>query len=125
MNLLPNLLIVEDSPSELELMSSYLINSGYNILKASDAEEALRIILDQKPDIIITDVVMPGINGFELCRLLRKNPFTKNSVIVICSSKNLNIDRLWGMKQGADAYITKPYTRERLLNVIQSLAEKN
>jgi two-component system, chemotaxis family, response regulator PixH len=117
------ILLVEDSPSELELMSYYLANSGYSVIKASDGKKALEIALIEKPDVIVTDVVMPEMSGFELCRKLKKNPETNNLTIIICSSKNLEIDRLWGIKQGASAYITKPYTREHLLNVIQSLVE--
>lgn len=119
--LLGTILIVEDSPSELELMSHYLQESGYNVIQATGAKEALEKALLQQPDVIVTDVVMPGVSGFELCRYLKKNPGTEKVPIVICSSKNLEIDRLWGMRQGADAYLTKPYTREQLLRVIKSV----
>ncbi|MBH8565069.1 response regulator [Nostoc sp. CENA67] len=119
--LVGTILIVEDSPSELELMSHYLKESGYNVIKASGAKEALEKALLQEPDAIVTDVVMPGMSGFELCRSLKKNPATQKLPIVICSSKNLEIDRLWAMKQGADVYITKPYTREQLLRAIKSV----
>ncbi|MBE9051949.1 response regulator [Nostocales cyanobacterium LEGE 11386] len=115
------ILIVEDSPSELELMSYYLKESGCNVIKATGAKEALEQAMSQKPDVIITDVVMPGMSGFELCRSLKKNPATQKVPIVICSSKNQEIDRLWAMKQGADVYITKPYTREQLLRAIKSV----
>ena len=121
LTLVGTILIVEDSPSELELMSHYLKESGYNVIKASGAKEALEKALLQKPDAIVTDVVMPGMSGFELCRSLKKNPATQKVPIVICSSKNLEIDRLWAMKQGADVYITKPYTREQLLRAIKSV----
>ena len=121
----PTLLIVEDSPSELELMSYYLADSGYKIIKATGAREAFEMALTEKPNIIVTDVVMPGMSGFELCRLLRKNPATQGLGIIICSSKRLEIDRLWGMRQGANAYITKPYTRDELLKVIKSLSGNN
>jgi chemotaxis family two-component system response regulator PixH len=119
--LLGTILIVEDSPSELELMSHYLQESGYNVIQATGAKEALEKALLQQPDVIVTDVVMPGVSGFELCRYLKRNPVTKKVPIVICSSKNLEIDRLWGMRQGADAYLTKPYTRDQLLRVIKSV----
>jgi two-component system, chemotaxis family, response regulator PixH len=119
--LLGTILIVEDSPSELELMSHYLQESGYNVIQATGAKEALEKALLQQPDVIVTDVVMPGVSGFELCRALKKNPITEKVPIVICSSKNLEIDRLWGMRQGADAYLTKPYTRDQLLRVIKSV----
>ncbi len=119
--LLGTILIVEDSPSELELMSHYLKESGYNVIKATGAKEALEKAASQKPDVIVTDVVMPEMSGFELCRSLRKNPITEKVPIVICSSKNQEIDRFWAMKQGADAYITKPYTRDHLLHIIKSV----
>jgi two-component system, chemotaxis family, response regulator PixH len=119
--LLGTILIVEDSPSELELMSHYLKESGYNVIKATGAKEALEKAASQKPDVIVTDVVMPEMSGFELCRSLRRNPITEKVPIVICSSKNQDIDRFWAMRQGADAYITKPYTRDHLLNTIKSV----
>ena len=119
--LVGKILIVEDSPSELELMSHYLQDSGYNVIKAAGAKEAMEKAVSENPDVIVTDVVMPGISGFELCRSLKKNPITEKVPIVICSSKNLEIDRLWAMKQGANAYITKPYTREHLLGTIKSV----
>jgi two-component system, chemotaxis family, response regulator PixH len=119
--LVGKILIVEDSPSELELMSRYLQESGYDVIKAAGAKEAIEKALLEKPDVIVTDVVMPGMSGFELCRSLKKHPITEKLPIVICSSKNQEIDRLWAMKQGADAYITKPYTRENLLRTIKSV----
>jgi len=119
--LVGKILIVEDSPSELELMSHYLQESGYDVIKAAGAKEAIEKALLENPDVIVTDVVMPGMSGFELCRSLKKHPLTEKLPIVICSSKNQEIDRLWAMKQGADAYITKPYTRENLLRTIKSV----
>jgi twitching motility two-component system response regulator PilH len=116
------ILIVEDSMTEMELMSRYLNESGYNVIKASNAKEALEKAVELKPDVIVTDVVMPEMSGFELCRHLKKHPVTEKVPIIICSNKNQEIDRLWGMKQGADAYITKPYTREQLLRAIKSVA---
>ncbi|BAY27475.1 response regulator receiver, CheY [Calothrix sp. NIES-2100] len=121
LTLIVTILIVEDSPSELQLMSYYLTESGYNVILATGAKEALEKALLQKPDVIVTDVVMPGMSGFELCRYLKKNPVTATVPIVICSSKNQEIDRLWAMRQGADAYLTKPYTREQLIRAIRSL----
>lgn len=116
------ILIVEDTLSELELMSHYLRESGYNVINALGAKEALNKVMESKPDVIVTDVVMPGMSGFELCRRLKTNPSTEKIPIVICSSKNQEIDRLWGMKQGADAYLVKPFTREQILRAIKSVA---
>ncbi|PAX59490.1 response regulator transcription factor [Brunnivagina elsteri] len=120
--LLSTILIVEDSPSELELMSHYLKESGFNVIKANGAKEALEKAMEQKLDFVVTDVVMPGMSGFELCRALKRNPATEKVPIVVCSSKNQEIDRLWAMRQGADAYITKPYTRDQLVRAIKSLS---
>ena len=122
LTLLGTILVVEDSPSELELISHFLNQSGYKVIKATGGTEALKKLESEKPDAIITDVVMPGMSGFELCRSLKKNPETQKVPIVICSSKNQEIDRLWAMRQGADAYVTKPYTREELLRAIKSVA---
>jgi twitching motility two-component system response regulator PilH len=122
LTLLGTILVVEDSPSELELISHFLNESGYKVIKATGGTEALKKLELEKPDAIITDVVMPGMSGFELCRSLKKNPETQKLPIVICSSKNQEIDRLWAMRQGADAYVTKPYTREELLRAIKSVA---
>ncbi|BAZ38384.1 two-component system, regulatory protein [Calothrix sp. NIES-4101] len=119
--LLGKIAIVEDSPSELELMSHYLDGTGYEIFKARNAKDAVKIILAETPDIVITDVVMPEMSGFELCLLLRKNPLTKDILIIICTSKNQKIDRFWGIRQGANIYLTKPYTREQLIDAIASL----
>jgi twitching motility two-component system response regulator PilH len=116
------ILIVEDTPSEMELMSHYLRESGYSVISAETAKEALDKAIAQTPDVIVTDVVMPGMSGFELCRTLRKHPATERVPIVICSSKGQEIDRLWGMKQGADAYITKPFTREQLVRAVKSVS---
>lgn len=119
--LMGTILVVEDTPSEMELMSHYLRESGYSVISAVTAKEALAKAVELRPDVIITDVVMPGMSGFELCRSLKKNPVTERVPIVICTSKNQEIDRLWGMKQGADAYITKPFTREQLVRVVKSV----
>ena len=119
--LMGTILVVEDTLSEMELMNHYLRESGYSVINAVSAKEAFTLAIEKKPDVILTDIVMPGMSGFELCRNLKKHPATENVPIVICTSKNQEIDRLWGMKQGADAYITKPFTREQLIRAIKSV----
>ncbi|MEM7065290.1 MAG: response regulator [Cyanobacteria bacterium P01_B01_bin.77] len=114
-------LIVEDTPSERELISHYLQEEGYSVIHAVTAKEGLDKAIASQPSVIVTDVVMPGMSGFELCRSLKRVPETAEVPVVICSSKNQAIDRLWGMRQGADAYITKPFNREELLKVIKSV----
>ncbi|MFE4105408.1 response regulator transcription factor [Almyronema epifaneia] len=115
------ILIVEDTPSEMELMSHYLRDSGYTVVGAVTAQEAIEKAIALKPAVIVTDVVMPGMSGFELCRRLKKTPETAKIPVVICSSKDQEIDRLWGLKQGADAYITKPFTQEQLIRAVKSV----
>lgn len=122
MTLMGTILIVEDTLSEMELISHYLRESGYSVISAVSAREALGIAIEKRPDVIVTDIVMPGMSGFELCRNLKKNPVTERVPVIICTSKNQEIDRLWGMKQGADAYVTKPFTREQLVRAIKSVA---
>lgn len=112
-------LLVEDNPSQMELMDTYLRESGHIVIRLSEPKSAFNKVIEQKPDVVITDVVMPGMSGFELCRQLKNNAATANVPIVICSSKDQEIDRLWGMRQGAAAYLTKPFSREQLLRTIQ------
>lgn len=114
-------LVVDDGPAELELMCRYLRDGGYTVISTTDAKDALAKAESQKPDIVVTDVVMPGMSGFELCRSIKKNEATQKLPVVICTSKNQDLDKLWGKKQGADAYITKPFTREDLLQAVQSV----
>jgi two-component system, chemotaxis family, response regulator PixH len=107
-------LLIEDNPSQMELMQTYLREGGHTVICVTNPKEGVNKAVEHKPDLIITDVVMPGMSGFELCRRLKQNAATVKIPVVICSSKNQEIDRLWGMKQGADAYLTKPFTREQL-----------
>lgn len=116
------ILVVEDTPSEQELISNFLQESGYLVIKANNGKEAIDKTLAQKPDVVVTDVVMPGMNGFELCRSLKKNPSTQNLPVIACTSKNQELDRLWGMKQGVDVYVTKPFTKEEILRAVRSVA---
>ncbi len=114
-------LVVEDAPSEMKLMSHYLQAEGFSVISAITGKEGLDKAIAQKPDVIVTDVVMPGISGFELCRKLKHTPETKEVPVVICSSKGQTIDRMWGMKQGAKAYLTKPYTRDELVEAVRTV----
>lgn len=113
-------LVVEDTPSEMELISHYLRENGYSVVNAINAKDALNRIEEYHPDLIITDVVMPGMSGFELCRNLKKNAGTATIPIIVCSSKNQEIDRVWAMRQGAAAYVIKPFSRDDLLAAVRS-----
>jgi twitching motility two-component system response regulator PilH len=115
-------LVVEDTMSEQQLITLYLQEAGYKVINANNGKDALSKVTDQKPDVVVTDVVMPGMNGFELCRNLKKNPETQKLPVIACTSKNQELDRLWGMKQGVDVYVTKPFTREEIVRAIRSVA---
>ncbi|MEH2462192.1 response regulator transcription factor [Nostoc sp.] len=117
------ILVVEDAPSQLELINSFLRENGYMVIKAYDAKDGMSKAITHRLNAIITDVVMPEISGFEFCRQLKRNPATQKLPIIICSSKNQPIDRIWGMRQGADVYLTKPFTKQQLLNALKSLVE--
>lgn len=119
------ILLVEDSLREWKMISHYLGDWGYKIIKASSAKEALEMALEEKPDAIVTNVMMPGMSGFELCRFLKINLTNQKVPIVVCSNKNQAVHHLWARKQGADVYLTKPYTPEDLLSAIQSATEWN
>lgn len=112
-------LVVDDAISELELISKYLRQSGYTVIVATDAKEALNKAVEHKPDAVITDLVMPGMSGLELCRNLKDNPVTEKMPIVACTSKNQEIDRLWAMKQGVNVYVTKPFSKDQLLSAVK------
>lgn len=114
------ILVVDDSPAELELMCRYLKEAGYLVVSTNNAKDAMTKAETQKPDLVVTDVVMPEMSGFELCRSLKKNEATQELPVLICTSKNQDLDKLWGRKQGADAYVTKPYTREDFLKAVQT-----
>jgi len=114
-------LIVEDVASERELMSHYLRQEGYSVIGAMTGTEGLDRAVALQPDVIVTDIVMPGISGFELCRKLKSLPETQAVPVIMCSSKGQTIDRMWGKRQGADAYLTKPYTKEQLIEAIKTV----
>lgn len=112
-------LVVDDSISELELISRYLTQSGHTVIVATDAKEALSKAIAHKPDAIVTDLVMPGMSGLELCRSLKDNPETQKLPVVACTSKTQDIDKFWAMKQGINVYVTKPFTQAQIANAVQ------
>lgn len=102
-------LVVEDSVTQREMITDLLKGSGLDVTVASDGVEALEQIEGHSPDLVVLDIVMPRMNGYEVCRQIKANPKTQNIPVVMCSSKGEEFDRYWGMKQGADAYIAKPF----------------
>lgn len=114
-------LIVDDSKTELMFLSKLLQKNGLSVRTAEDADEALRRLAEEMPDLILMDVVMPGQNGFQLTRSISRTPEYAGIPIIICSSKSLETDRVWGLRQGARDYITKPVDSAELLSKIKAL----
>jgi len=118
------ILIVDDSPTERYYLSDILVRNGYQVTTAESGEEALSKIKDNKPELILMDVVMPGANGFQVTRSIARDPELKDVPIIICSSKNQETDRIWGMRQGAKDYLVKPVDAAELLSRIAALGER-
>jgi len=114
-------LVVEDSLTDLQVLTHCLQQGGLNVLTANTGEEALAKISSQKPDVIILDVVLPGSSGFEVCRELKGAAETRNIPVVICTTKGGQMDKFWGMKQGADAYLAKPVDQEEFVRTVKGL----
>ena len=113
-------LIVDDSPTEQHVMSRVLEKHGIETLVASDGEEAIAIAEQNLPDLILMDVVMPGMNGFQATRRLTRNPLTAEIPVVMITSKDQESDRVWGLRQGAVEYLTKPVEDSELLAAVRS-----
>lgn len=114
-------LVVDDIPSEQELICRVLQDAGMQVVRANDGEEAIAHIQEDPPDLVILDVVMPRMNGFEVVREVRDNEKTKHLPIIFCTQKNTDIDKVWGMDLGADAYVTKPFDPKQLIDIVQRL----
>lgn len=114
-------LVVEDSPPQREMITALLQDSGLSVTSANDGVEALEQIAGSRPDIVVLDVVMPRMNGYELCRRLKSDPKTQEVPVIMCSTKGEEFDRYWGMKQGADAYIAKPFQPQELVGTVKQL----
>ena len=114
-----NVLVVDDEPHILNLVRMTLDDERFDVHGAQSAHEALQLVKDAPPDIIILDLMMPGINGYELCQAFRENPHTKEVPIVILSAKSQMSDKLHAIDVGADDYITKPFDPMELLRRIK------
>ena len=114
-------LIVDDSKTELMFLTDLLQRNGMTVRTAQSADDAFKRLTEEKPDLILMDVVMPGQNGFQLTRAINRTPEYTEIPIIMCTSKNLETDRVWGMRQGARDYITKPVNESELLTKIKAL----
>jgi chemotaxis family two-component system response regulator PixH len=114
-------LVVDDSATERAIIADCLQGVGIDVFVALSGEEALAKIQQDSPDLIVLDVVLPGRSGFEICRELKSSAHTNKIPIILCSIKGTDIDKFWGMKQGADAYLLKPIDLEELIGKIKEL----
>jgi len=115
------ILVVDDSKTELHHLSELLHKRGYTVRTAASGEEAMRKLAEEKPDLILMDVVMPGQNGFQLTRAITRDPRFADVPVIMCTSKNQETDRVWGMRQGAKDYIVKPVQADELIAKIRQL----
>lgn len=111
-------LVVDDSPTELRLMTTALSRQGYAVETAIDGEEALTKAVAIQPDLVLLDIILPKKNGYQVCRQLKTSPDTSHLHVVLVSSKSQDSDRYWGLRQGADNYLSKPFSDEELLGVV-------
>ncbi len=114
------ILVVDDSKTELHHLSELLSKRGYAVRTAENGEEALRRLSEDKPDLILMDVVMPGQNGFQLTRAITRDPKFADVPVIMCTSKNQETDRVWGMRQGARDDIVKPVNGDELFAKIKA-----
>ena len=113
-------LIVDDSPTEIHILSKTLQNDGHEVIVASDGEEGIEKAKSELPDLILMDVVMPGLNGFQATRKIHRNASTKDIPIIIVTTKDQDTDREWGMRQGASDYLVKPVDTGALSSKVKS-----
>jgi twitching motility two-component system response regulator PilH len=115
------ILVVDDSPTERQYYCELLAKHGYSVIAAETGEEALAKAKTEQPDLILMDIIMPGINGFQATRALTQDAATKHIPVIVCTSKKQETDKIWGMRQGARDYLTKPVSEQTLISRIQAL----
>ena len=114
-------LVVDDSWTELTMIATPLRNSGFEVVTAVDGDEAVEKVFKERPQCIVLDVVLPKQSGFQLCRKLKSSELSRHIPIILLTSKNTPLDRYWGLRQGADLYMTKPFNEEELVANVRRL----
>ena len=115
------ILVVDDSPTETEAFRAVLEKNGHEVLNAENGADGVAVARQELPDLVLMDIVMPGLNGFQATRQLTRSPETKNIPVVIVTTKDQETDRVWGKRQGASGYLVKPVSESRLLSEINAL----
>jgi twitching motility two-component system response regulator PilH len=116
------ILIVDDSPSDRQYLLENLSPHGYQCITAENGTDAIAKAQVEMPDLILMDVIMPGTNGYEATRAITRNEATRNIPVIMCTAKDQSTDRLWGLRQGAKDYVTKPIDHHALIQKIKALA---
>lgn len=116
-----NVLVVDDSATDTHLLSEMLKKHGFSVLTATSGEDAIDTAKKEKPDLILMDIVMPGMSGFEATRVISKDSGTASIPVIICSTKGQETDKAWGLRQGAKDYLVKPITEKALMDKIKGL----
>jgi len=114
-------LIVDDSPTEMQLLTNIMEEHGYDVITAENGEEGVAMAKSSQPDVILMDVVMPGMNGFQATRQISKSEETAHIPVIIITTKDQETDRIWGLRQGAKDFLTKPVQEGKLLTTVRSL----
>jgi twitching motility two-component system response regulator PilH len=114
-------LIVDDSPTETYKMSTILSKHGYEVITAESGEDGVSVAKQQLPDVVLMDIVMPGLNGFQATRQLSRDSATRHIPVIIVTTKDQETDRVWGERQGAKGYLTKPVDGKLLVQTIEDV----
>lgn len=115
------ILIVDDSPTDARVLSTMLERNGFQVLTAANADEGIARARAERPDLILMDVIMPGTNGFQATRALSRDPQTSSIPVVIVTTKSMETDRIWGLRQGAKDFVSKPPNEKDLVQRIKGL----
>lgn len=114
-------LIVDDSPTEMFTLKSMLEAKGFEVLEAENGADGVAVAREELPDVVLMDIVMPGLNGFQATRQLTKDPKTQHIPVIIVTTKDQETDKVWGQRQGAKGYLVKPVTEDQLAQTIESV----
>ena len=115
------ILVVDDSPTERHVLTEALRQAGYHVVTATSGEQAIDTARSELPDLILMDVVMPGMNGYQATRTISRHDETRDIPIIMCTSKGQETDKIWGMRQGALDYLVKPVDHDELLARIRAM----
>ncbi|OED44698.1 two-component system response regulator [Endozoicomonas sp. (ex Bugula neritina AB1)] len=115
------ILIIDDSPTELHQLSTILEKHGYQTVTANNGADGVAICCNEMPDAVLMDIVMPELNGFQATRQLSKSSDTQHIPVIIITTKDQETDRVWGIRQGAKSYLTKPISEDRLMEALNDV----